>query len=107
MSKRRSPDRPVAFHGKIVFEFFQNEEEEFKQKALKELCRDLRKECNVSCMPVEEHQVENPERGCIALALCAVNHDQGKAQLDKVTAFLDAKAPGRIVLEEMEESEIL
>lgn len=107
MSKRRSPDRPVALHGKIVFEFFQNDDEDFKRKALKDLCRDARKELNVSCTPIEEHQVENPELGAMALALCAANHEQAKALLDKFTAFLDAKAPGRIIHEEIEASEIL
>jgi uncharacterized protein YlxP (DUF503 family) len=97
----------VAFHGKVVFEFFQNDDEDFKRKALKELCRNARKELNVSCTPVEEHLVENPERGSIAIALCAPSHESAKAQLNKLTEIFDGQAPARIVLEEFQESEIL
>lgn len=107
MTKRKAPDRPVSFHGKIVFEFFANEDEEFKQKALRDLSREARKEFNISCLPVEEYLVENPERGALAIALCAANHEKGKAVLDKITAYFDAKAPARILSEDIEESEIL
>jgi hypothetical protein len=106
MSKRRSPDRPVAFFGKVVFEFFNNDDEEFKHRSLKTLARDARKELNISCLPVEEHLVENPERGALAISLCAANHGAGKALLDKALAFFDGKAPARILLEEFAEAEI-
>lgn len=106
MSKRRTPDRPVCFHGKVVFEFFNNEDEEFKVKALRNLARDARKEMNISCLPVEEFQVANPERGALVISLCAVNHDSGKSQLDRALAFFDGKAPARILAEDFEEFEV-
>ena len=104
--KRRSPDRPVAFFGRVVFEFFNNDDEEFKQHTMKSLAKEARKELNVSCVPVEEHEVENPERGALALALAAASHEEGKALLDKALAFFDGKAPARIVLDEFEKAEI-
>lgn len=104
--KRRSPDRPVSFHGKVVFEFFNNEDEEFKERSLKSLAKEVRKELNISCLPVEEHEVANPERGALALSLAAPNHDAGKALLDRALAFFDGKAPARIVSEEFQEAEI-
>jgi hypothetical protein len=103
--KFRSPDRPVFFHGKVVFEFFNNEDEEFKVRALKSLAKEVRKELNVSCLPVEEHRVENPERGALALSLCATNHDSGKALLDRALAFFDGKAPARIISDDFQEFE--
>ncbi|HEY8280738.1 MAG TPA: DUF503 family protein [Bdellovibrionota bacterium] len=106
MKKRRSPDRPVCFFGKITFEFFNNDDEDFKARSLKSLSKEVRKECNISCHPVEEHEVENPERGTLAVSLVAANHDQGKAVLDKALAYFDGKAPARILLEDFEESEI-
>lgn len=105
-SKRRSPDRPVCFFGKVTFEFFNNDDEEFKQRTLKSLSKEVRKEINISCLVVEEGEVENPERGTLVVSCVAVNHDQGKAVLDRVLAFLDGKAPARILLEEFEEAEI-
>jgi uncharacterized protein YlxP (DUF503 family) len=106
LGKRRSPDRPVCFHGKLVFEFFNNDDEEFKVKSLRSLAKEARKEFNLSCLPVEEHEVANPERGTLVVSLCAPSHDSGKSQLDKALAFFDGKAPARIVLEEFQKSEI-
>jgi hypothetical protein len=93
MKKHRSIDRPVAFVGKVVFEFFNNEDEDFKNRSLKSLVKELRKEFNVSCVLVEEHEVENPERGTLVVSLCAVTHDSGKA-------------PARILSDQFEEAEI-
>ena len=105
-SKRRSPDRPVCFYGKIVFEFFQNDDEDFKQRSLKSLAKEARKELNISCLPIEEGLFENPERGSLTVSCVAANHAQGKALLDRCLAFFDEKAPARIVFEEIEEAEI-
>ena len=106
MKKLRPIDRPVVFAGKVVFEFFNNEDEEFKSKALKSLAKEARKEFNLSCLPVEEHGVENPERGTLVVSLCASNHDSGKAALDRVLKFFDETAPARLLLEEFDEAEI-
>lgn len=104
--KFRSPDRPVCFHGKLVFEFFNNDDEDFKNRTLKSLAKEARKELNISCLPVEEHQVENPERGALVLSLCAANHDGGKSLLDRALAFFDGKAPARIISEDFQEFEV-
>lgn len=106
MGKRKSPDRPVCFCGKITFEFFNNEDENFKVRALKALAKEARKEFNISCLPVEQYEVENPERGSLMISLCAPVHDAGKAQLDKVLLYFDEKAPARIVFEEFQETQI-
>ncbi len=105
-SKRRSPDHPVAFFGKITFEFFNNDDEEFKLRTMRSLMKEARKEFNVSCVLVEDGEVENPERGTLAVAMVAVSHTSGKEQLDKVLTFFDGKAPARILLEDFEEAEL-
>ncbi|KAJ8133963.1 hypothetical protein OY671_012823, partial [Metschnikowia pulcherrima] len=94
------------FFGKITFEFFNNDDEEFKARTLKSLAKEARKEINISCLVVEEGEVENPERGTLVVSCVAANHDQGKSVLDRAMAFLDGKAPARISLEEFEEAEI-
>ncbi len=104
--KRKSPDRPVCFFGRVIFEFFNNDEEDFKQKALKTLCKEVRKQWNVSCLPIEDQEVENPERGVISLSIVAPNHEQGKKVLDEVFAYFDANAPARILEEEIQKGEI-
>jgi hypothetical protein len=105
-TKRKSPDHPVCFFGKVIFEFYNNQEEEFKHKSLKLLSKEVRKLYNVSCLPVEEHEVENPESGELILAICAANHTAGKELLDKVLAHFDARAPARILYEEIQKAEI-
>ena len=106
-SKRRSPDRPVAFFGKVTFEFFNNDDEEFKLRTMKSLLKEVRKELNVSCVLVEEGEVENPERATIALAVAAKDHGSGKEQLNKLLAFFDGKVPARILMEDFEEAELV
>lgn len=106
MSKRKSPDRPACFFGKVVFEFFNNEDEEFKAKALRSLAKEARREFNISCLPVEEHEVENPERGALVVCFAATGQEPGKSLLDKVLAYFDEKAPARIVSDDFLETEI-
>lgn len=106
MKRLHAPDRPVCFAGKVVLEFFNNSDEDFKRKALRDLTRDLRKEWNVSCAVVEEYLVENPERGALAIALVGVNHDKARALWDEAVKFLDGRAPARIVSEDFQEGEI-
>jgi len=104
--KRRQPDRPEAFYGKVTFEFYNNEDEEFKGRALKNLAKEARKEFNVSCTPVETHDVENPEEGALVISLVAANHERGMAELDRLLKYLDEKAPARIINEEFDRDEI-
>jgi len=103
----RSPDRPVCFFGKVAFDFYNNDDDDFKQRSLKSLAKQLRRELNISCIEVEEGQVVNPEHGVLVLAGVAKFPAQGKAILDRAVAFLDGKAPARIALEAFEEAEIL
>jgi uncharacterized protein YlxP (DUF503 family) len=107
VKKRKSPDQPLCVHGKVTFEFFNNDDEEFKLRALRSLAKEVRKEFNVSCLPVEESMVENPERGTLVIALCAGSHEQAGNTLDRILAFFDGKAPARILLEEFERTEII
>lgn len=106
MKKRKSPDRPVCLFGKVVFEFFNNSEEDFKVQSLRSLAKSLRKELNISCLAVEEHEVENPERGALVLSICAANRTLAKDHWGKALAFLDAQAPARILDESCEEADI-
>ncbi|MGZ3653167.1 MAG: DUF503 family protein [Bdellovibrionota bacterium] len=105
-SARRSPDRPVCFFGKVTFDFFNNDDEDFKQRTLKSLAKEVRKELNISCIQIEEGEVANPERGTLVIAGVAPRPEQGKNVLDKAMAYLDGKAAARIVLEDFEEAEI-
>lgn len=104
--KRKHPDRPEAFYGKVTFEFFNNDDEEFKVRTLKNLAKEARKKFNISCTPVEQHEVENPEHGALVISLAAASHERGMAELDKVLRYLDEKSPARIINEEFDRDEI-
>lgn len=106
MKRKNQLDQPVCYYGKVVFEFFNNEDEDFKRRALKSLCKETQKEFHLSCIPIEENYLQNPERGTIVFSFCAPHAAQGKISLDKIMAFLDQKAPARIISDEIEESEI-
>jgi uncharacterized protein YlxP (DUF503 family) len=89
--------RPAYICGRIVLEFFGNDEEEFKIKALKDLCKELRKSFNLSANPIDDNLVENPERGVLVFSLTAVSLEQANTLLDKVSAYIDAHCPARII----------
>ncbi len=103
MHKRRQPDQPAFFLGKIVFDFFNNDDEEFKQRSLKSLTKEVRKEFNISCISVDDYEVENPERGSVVFSFCATHRAIGKEVLERVLAFFDEKAPARILSQETKE----
>jgi hypothetical protein len=106
MSKLRSPDRPAAFWGKVVFEFFNNDDENLKRRNLLSLAKDAKKELGISALPVEEHRVENPERGSLVFSFCARNAEEGQVHLQKVLAFFDENALGRMISEEIDQTDI-
>jgi hypothetical protein len=105
--KKRVEDKPVAISGTVTFEFFNNDDEDFKIRELVRLAKELRKEINVSAVPFEMNAFENPERGAIAFSLVAANLEQGRAIQNKVLKFLDEHAPARIISEEIETTDLV
>lgn len=108
MKKTRvnSLERPVSLYGKVVFEFFGNDDENFKKRALERLARDLRKEFNVSCIAVEENYLTNPERGTLALSAVASTMERGGNLKDSLLEYLDRHAPARILSESFAAEEL-
>ncbi len=80
-----------------MLEFFNNDDEAFKQKALKELIKTLRKEFNLSAIAVDDNLFQNPERGCIAASFTAVSLEHGSQILDKIMLYIDSNCPARII----------
>ncbi len=106
MRKRRLKAAPVCITGCVVFEFFHNDDEDFKIRELIRLAKILRKELNVSALPYETNIIENPERGAIAFSLVATSLELGRNTQNKVLEFLDKHAPARILSEEIETVEL-
>lgn len=105
-TKLSSPDHPVFTYGKVVFDFFHNDDEEQKTKLLHSLCKDIRKKLNVSCLQIREHIVENPERGTIIWSFCSKNKMAAGDMRNQLMEFIDQQAPARILDEQVEQVEI-
>ncbi len=106
MHKRRIQDAPVCITGTVTFEFFNNDNEEFKIRELVRLAKAIRKDMNISCVPFEMNMMENPERGAVAFSFVAANLEQGRSVQNKVLEYLDKNAPARILGEEIETLEL-
>jgi uncharacterized protein YlxP (DUF503 family) len=96
MSVKLSPQIPAYICGKIRLDYYQNPLEEFKQTDLKDLCKGLRKEFNISASPSHEQLFANPEQGHIVIAFVATNMERAKEAKDKITKYIDAHSSGRI-----------
>ena len=103
--KLNEADRPVNFCGKITYEFFNNDDEALKIRSLKGLCKTMRKDFNISCLPVEENILTNPERGFLVFSFCASGKEQGKIQLDKILAALE-NIPARIIADQIDSADL-
>ncbi|NUM89238.1 MAG: DUF503 family protein [Bdellovibrionales bacterium] len=108
MSKRRvgSTHRPVCIYGRVVLEFFGNEDESFKNSEMLRLVKALRKELPVSAVNVEEQYVENPERATLVFSLVGPTIDHARRLQDEVLKFLDEMAPARLIDEEIQAVDI-
>ena len=106
MRKRRVQDAPVCIAGTVSFEFFNNDDEEFKVRELMRLAKTIRKDFNVSCIPFEMNMMENPERGALAFSLVAANLERARNVQNKVLEYLDRNAPARILGEEIQTLEL-
>lgn len=100
-----SVKHPAYYCGKVVLEFYNNEDEEFKNKALKRLSKDIQKNFHVSATVSEENLVENPERGVLVFACTGATLEQVRNTGQNVMAFLDQNSPGRIISEDHVEEE--
>ena len=106
MRKRRVQDAPVCIMGTVTFDFFNNDDEEFKVRQLVRLAKAVRKEFNISCLPFEMNLMENPERGAIAFSFVATDLEQGRGVQNKFLEYLDRHAPARILGEEIQTLEL-
>lgn len=99
-------DRPLLFWGKVTIDFFQNDDENWKKRALIQLIKAARKEWNVSLTDIEESAWVNTEKGVVVFSFVAKNQDQGQAMLQKFLSFLDENCQGRILSEDYQTQEL-
>ena len=105
MRNKQILHNPVVLAGKVVLEFFNNDDSNWKARTMQALLKSIRKEFNISCVTIEEGYLENPERGILVYSLVAQTKDQAGEANDKFLAFLDKNALGRISSNESEYNE--
>ena len=89
--------------GRIVLDFFNNEDVAFKRRKLEEVCTDLRRKFNVSALEVAEF--DDPEKCVIGFA--AVIPENWKEQsahslVEKICKTIDSTSVARVMVEDCE-----
>lgn len=87
--------------GRIILDFYNNDDATLKRRKLEELCADLRKKFNVSALEVADF--DDPERCVIGFA--AVIPENWKTQsaqhfLEKICETIDQTAFARVTVED-------
>lgn len=97
--RKETPERPAYLCARLIFDFFNNDDVDFKNNSIKRVAKELRREYNVSASPVHDTMFDNPERGVLVIALAAPSEAAAKQLAEQVLAFLDTNMPGRLTAE--------
>jgi uncharacterized protein YlxP (DUF503 family) len=87
--------------GKIILDFYNNEKVSIKQRALEKLCKDIRREFNVSALEVEDFDdLERCVIGFSAVLPQTWNEVKVQKYLEKVCKKIDATSVARVTTED-------
>ncbi len=89
--------------GRIVLDFYNNDQASRKRKKLEELCQDLRKKFNISILEVAEF--DDPEKCVIGFA--TVIPENWKTQsahhlVEKICKMIDQTSFARVLVEDVD-----
>lgn len=88
--------------GKVILDFYNNDDISEKRRMLESLQKDIRKKFNVSICEVADF--DDPERCVLGLALAAGTEKGGRAAVEAILEYLNAHSPARVVVEDVEVS---
>ncbi|MEW6057130.1 MAG: DUF503 family protein [Bdellovibrionota bacterium] len=86
--------------GKIILDFYGNQNIKAKRQNMAELLSDLHKQFNISAVEVEDF--DDLERCVIGLALSAGTEQGARSALKKVLEHVDTNSFARVVVEDTE-----
>ena len=92
---RESNPHPAFVTGIVRFQFWNNTDESYRDRALRELAKTAHAALNISAMPILHSS--DPESGAIAFAAAAPNLSKAEALATEIMDYLDANAPARLV----------
>src|ERR1700758_1806688 len=87
--------------GRIVLDFYNNDNLALKHRQLEELCNDLRRKFNVSALEVADF--DDPERCVIGFAAVIPENwkfQSAKSLVDKICETIDQTAFARVTVED-------
>lgn len=86
---------PAFVTGIVTFEFFNNDDDQYRDKALRDLAKAVCREFHISAVPIFPEA--NPEGGELALAAVGINQLAVEKIAAQVMKYLEEKSPGRII----------
>lgn len=86
---------PAFVTGVVRFEFWNNDDEAYRDRALRELAKSSSQAMHISAVPIAN--TGDAEAGSIAFAAAAANLSQAEALAGEIMKYLDAHAPARLV----------
>lgn len=92
---RKSSGHASFVVGKVVFEFWSNEDESLRNRTLRDLAKELHLKLNVSAHPILDSV--NLERSEIVFAGAADNEAGARALAKEVMEFLETNSSARII----------
>jgi uncharacterized protein YlxP (DUF503 family) len=87
--------------GRIVLDFYNNDNVTVKKRKLEELCTDIRRKFNISALEVADF--EDPERCVLGFAAVIPENwkfSSAKSMLDKICSTIDNTAFARVTVED-------
>jgi uncharacterized protein YlxP (DUF503 family) len=89
--------------GRIVLDFYNNDNVALKHRQLEELCTDLRKKFNVSALEVADF--DDPERCVIGVAVVIPENwktSSARGFIDKICKTIDETSFARVMVEDVD-----
>lgn len=104
--KKIGADKPYFLFAKLVFEFFNNDDIDFKHNSIRRICKELRKDFNVSVTGIQDSYLDDPERGVLVLAIAESSEDLANKGKEQILTYLDSNMPARLISEEWAQEEV-
>lgn len=93
--KKVSEPHPAFVAGRVVFEFWGNDDESLRNRTLRELAKSVHTKLNVSSSPVFDSA--DPERGALVFAGAEISLEKARQLATRVMEFIENESSARVV----------
>ena len=92
--KEKNNLKPIVLSASVHFMFWNNENEKYRNKVLRNLCKTLREKFNLSAIPLYDDY--SLEEGSIIIAIALAKEKDANALMEKVLHFIEDNAEARV-----------